>query len=190
MNTLNVEIPQFNMIATSWHESSLEELKDLWSERKKEVLTNEYQSYIDRYISLFFDKNGSKSIFERMKIAISAATSKEQLTVPIFDYFHTVVTKDDMTWPFVDNDGRRWNQLHMFITASQFETTVEGSHVEVDFLVRKTNMLKQIDALFGNCNFRVKLVRNNYRTEEKFVVEVCEFMLDYFPDGVPEYMKR
>jgi hypothetical protein len=51
-------------------------------------------------------------------------------------------------------------------------------------------MLKQIDALFGNCNFRVKLVRNNYRTEEKFVVEVCEFMLDYFPDGVPEYMKR
>jgi len=62
--------------------------------------------------------------------------------------------------------------------------------VEVDFLVRKTNMLKQIDALFGNCNFRVKLVRNNYRTEETFVVEVCEFMLDYFPDGVPEYMKR
>jgi len=190
MSHLNVEIPVFKMVAESWHESSVEELKTLWCERKKELTTKEYQPYIDRYIAEFFDNKGSQSIFERLKIAISMATSKEQLSVPIVDYFHTVATKEEMSWPFTDLEGKRWNQLHMFIEANRYETMVEDSYVDVDFLVRKTNILKQMDALFGNDNFRVKLVRNTYRWNERFTVEMCEFMLDYFPDGVPEYIKR
>ena len=190
MSHLNVEIPVFKMVAENWCESSLDELKDLWCERKKEVATKEYQPYIDLYIAEFFDNKGSKAIFERLKIAISLANSKEQLTVPIFDYFHTVAPRDELSYPFKDLNGKSWNQLHMFIDANHYETTIEDSYVEVDFLMRKTNILKQMDALFGNHNFRVKLVRNNYRTNERFVVEMCELMLDYFPDGVPEYIKR
>jgi hypothetical protein len=190
MSHLNVEIPVFKMVAESWHESSLEELKNLWCDRKKELKTKEYQSYIDRYFSEFFDNKGSKELFERLKSTISVANSKEQLSIPIFDYLHTVVDQEDMSWPFVDKDGRHWNQLHMFIEANSYETKVEDSYVDVDFLVRKTNMLKQMDALFGNDCFRVKLVRNTYLWNEKFVVEMCEFMLDYFPDGVPAHIKR
>jgi uncharacterized membrane protein YheB (UPF0754 family) len=187
---MSVEIPEFKMIAESWHESSLEELKNLWCERKKEMATKEYQPYIDRYIAEFFDDKGSKAIFERVKTAISVANSKEQLTVPIFDYLHTVVEQETLSWPFKDMSGKQWNQLHMFIEANSYKTTVQDSYVEVDFLVRKTHMLKQMDALFGNDHFRVKVVRNTYLWNERFVVEMCEFMLDYFPDGVPGFIKR
>jgi hypothetical protein len=179
-----------NIIAPSWHESTLEELKNRWSDRNKELTTLKFQPYIDRYLLNFFNVEGSKTIFESLKTAISKAITKEDLSITIFDYFHTVVTKDDLTWPFVDKSGKHWNQLHMFIDANNYETRVEGSYVDVDMLVRKTTLLKQIDALFGRSNFRVKVERTTFIWNEKFVVEMCEFVLDYFPDGVPEYMKR
>jgi hypothetical protein len=178
------------IVAPSWHESTLDELKKRWSERKRVLETVKFQPHIEHYLSTFFNAEGSKSIFDRLKIAISEAVSKEDLSIPIFDYFHTVVTKDDLTWPFVDMSGNHWNQLHMFIDANEYESRVAGSRVDVDMLVRKTNLLKQIDALFGPSNFHVKVERTTFIWNEKFVVEMCEFVLDYFPDGVPDYMRR
>ena len=162
-----------------------------WSTRSREIEAHRLQEHSD----LLYECLRSEFVARRQLLqddllhVILNATSRNELSIPIWTYkymYHGSNGSD------LDRIRYEWSVglLHPWTTSEdldRFDGIWEKTPVSVESVFRKTDILQRLALLFGD-DYRISIVPISVKILDEARVATCELRLNYYPNGLPDYM--
>lgn len=169
-----------------WCGSIARELVKAWEKRERVLNSERYNEPIETEVERIFAKN-THTAREALLKKIATAEGKSEISVPLDLYYTAVINggRSYLTRPYTDADGEIHPSLNYYLETYGYQT-MTPSGVELDYLVRKSDLLERLAVKFGKDNFKCRRVTRHKKVDHagEFASVTVEIVLEFWPYGV------